>query len=120
MIKRWPVGRHLDDVQRAGRFILSRYFVPRNESRALLRSGAARLWWSAKLTYDADRTNPYELTAVLLSQLDIAKQLLERNLGRIGSLTKTFLEFLLTNREDCLAPGNRSRTSGGQLLTLDR
>ena len=110
MIKRWPVGRHLDDVQRAKRFILSRYFVPRNESRALLRNGAARLWWSAKLTYDPDRINPYELTAVLFSRLDIAQQLLERNFGRIGTLTKTFLEFLMSNPKDCLQPGGRSRT----------
>ena len=110
MIKRWPVGRHLDDVQRAERFILSRYFVARNESRALLRNGAARLWWSAKLTYDPDRTNPYELAAVLFSRLDIAQQLLERNFGRIGTLTRTFLDFLMSNPEDCLEPGERSRT----------
>ena len=109
MIKRWPVGRHLDDVQRAERFILSRYFVARTESRALLRNGAARLWWSSKLTFDPDRTNPYELTAVLLSRLDIAQQLLERNFGRVGTLTKTFLEFMIANPEDCLEPGERSR-----------
>ena len=110
MIKRWPVERHRDDVGRAERFILSRYFVSRNGSRALLRNGAARLWWSAKLTYDSKRTNPYELTAVLFSRLDIAQQLLERNFGRIGTLTKTFLEYLMSNAQDCLQPGGHSRT----------
>jgi hypothetical protein len=47
---------------------------------ALLRNGAARLWWSAHLSYDPDRENQYELTAVLLARLDTAKNLLERGI----------------------------------------
>jgi hypothetical protein len=74
-----------------------------------MRNGAARLWWAAKLTYDPERSNAYELTHVLLSSLDIAKNLLERNFGRIPRLMHTFLDFLLRNKKQCIDSGNSSR-----------
>jgi hypothetical protein len=74
-----------------------------------MRNGAARLWWAAKLTFDPNRENPYELTGVLLRSLDVAKNLLERNFGRAPSITRAFLEFVLQNLETCLASGNKSR-----------
>jgi hypothetical protein len=89
MRKRWPVERYADK-SKAERFILSRYFVARSESRALLRNGAARLWWSAKLSYDPDRADPYELTRVLLSKLDIAQNLLENSIGRAPAVCMGF------------------------------
>jgi len=67
------------------------------------------LWWIAKMTYDRGRENPYELTAVLLSSLDIAKNLFERNLGRITLLSRVFLDYLLRNKEECLDNGDASR-----------
>jgi Family of unknown function (DUF6339) len=110
MRKRWAIDAFLDYDQKAKRFVLSRYFIAQNQSRAILRNGAARLWWSAQLTHDAQRKNPYELTAVLLSRLDIAQQLLERNLGRIKTLRLTFLDFLLNNKSECLDSGQQSRS----------
>ena len=106
---RWPVEKHLPDREKAQRFALSHYFVAQNQSRALLRNGVARLWWTAKMTYDPARENPYELTAVLLSSLDIAKNLFERNLGRISSLSRVFLDYLLRNKVECLDNGDSSR-----------
>jgi hypothetical protein len=108
---RWPVERYLANPQRAAGRVIEQYFVAQRQSRALIRNGAARLWWTAKMTYDAGRKNPYELTGVMLGPggLDIAKNLLERNFGRINGLTKTFLNFLLRNKEDCLSPGEASR-----------
>ena len=109
MRARWPVERYLPDREKAQRYILSHYFVAQNQSRALLRNGAAGLWWTAKMTYDPGRENPYDLTAVLLSSLDIAKNLFERNLGRIRSLTRAVLDYLLRNKGECLDNGDASR-----------
>jgi hypothetical protein len=108
MRHRWPIERHVSDPAKAVRFIESRYFVAKSESRALLRNGAARLWWSAKLSYDPSRADPYELTAVLLSSLDITQQLLERSLGRAPAVVHGFLDFLRA-KGDLLKGGNRSR-----------
>src|SRR5882762_1693121 len=82
MRKRWPLERFSTDSDKGARFIVSRYFVSQAESRALLRNGVARLWWIAQMSHDPERTNPYELTAVLLHRLDITQQLMERNMGR--------------------------------------
>lgn len=61
------------------------------------------------LSYDAGRTNPYELTSVLLSMLDINQQLLERNMGRAPAIATGFLEFLLQNKDSLLTGGDQNR-----------
>ena len=109
MRRRWPVEKHMSNRQRAARFVEWRYFVAQSQSRALLRNGIARLWWTAQLSYDADRGNPYELTAVLLSTLDITQQIVERGMGRARNIIRGFLEFLLRNSETLLTGGNRNR-----------
>ena len=109
MRKRWPVERHIAHRDRASRFVLSRYFVPQSQSRALLRNGIARLWWTAQMSYDAERDNPNELTTALLSTLDITQQILERGLGRAPNVTLSFLEFLVRNKDVLLTGGNDNR-----------
>lgn len=64
---RWPVEKHMSNRNSAARFVESRYFVEQSPSRALLRNGVARLWWTAQLSHDPDRDNPHELTTVLHS-----------------------------------------------------
>jgi hypothetical protein len=75
----------------------------------LLRNGLARLWWYGHVTHDPERQNPYELTRVLLSTLDITQQIMERNFGRIENVRTGFLEFLLRNQKKLLGPGNKKR-----------
>jgi hypothetical protein len=104
---RWDVGKS-KDADAAMRYTLSHYFVSQNQSRALMRNGIARLWWFANLTYDSSRDNPYELTSVLFQSLDIAKNMLERNLGRAPCVLIGFLEFLLIHKE-LLTGGNANR-----------
>jgi hypothetical protein len=99
MRRRWPVEKYLADAGKAERNIRDRYFVAKNESRALLRNGAARLWWSAKLSYDPGRDNPYELVSILFTYLDITQQILERNIGRASAVVRGFLDFLRGNSE---------------------
>jgi len=98
MRKRWDVEKKDRDEAWKCRFILARYFVPQAQSRALLRNGMARLWWYGHLTFDSSRSDPYELTAVLLSYLDIAQQVLERNMGRAPQVRTGFLDFIRENQ----------------------
>ncbi len=109
MRKRWPVEKHIKDEGKAARFIESRYFVAQAQSRALLRNGVARLWWTAKVSQDPARDNPYELAAVLLSTLDITQQILERGIGRAPAVLMGFLEFLNRNKELLLTGGDENR-----------
>ncbi|VTT98816.1 Uncharacterized protein OS=Bacillus weihenstephanensis (strain KBAB4) GN=BcerKBAB4_0823 PE=4 SV=1 [Gemmataceae bacterium] len=97
MRKRWDVSRQTGDDAKKQRYVLEHYFITQNQSRMLLRNGIARLWWYGHLTHDPARKDPYELTAVLLSSLDIAQQLLERNMGRAPAVRTAFLDFLRKN-----------------------
>lgn len=106
---RWPVEKHMANRDRAVRFVESRYFVAQSQSRALLRHGLARLWWTAQLSHDPDRENPYELTTVLLSTLDITQQIVERGMGRANNIIRGFLEFLLRNGDTLLTGGDKNR-----------
>ncbi|HUR52769.1 MAG TPA: DUF6339 family protein [Gemmataceae bacterium] len=65
------------------------------------------MWGYGHLTHDPARADPYELTGVLLSSLDIAQQVLERNMGRARHVRTAFLDFIRTN-------GGRLGTSAGQ------
>jgi hypothetical protein len=107
---RWDVGKHMANRDRAARFVETRYFVAQSQSRALLRHGIARLWWTAQLSNDPDRENPYELTTVLLSTLDITQQIVERGMGRANNIIKGFLAFLLGNGDVLLGGGDKNRT----------
>jgi Family of unknown function (DUF6339) len=108
MQARWP-GDKYPEAERNIRWINSHYFVAQKQSRALVRNGVARLWWASKMTCDPSRDNPYELTSVLFSQLDIFKNLLEHNFGRAVTVTRAFLEFLLHNKDECLVSGEKAR-----------
>ena len=109
MRKRWPLERFGTNAEKGSRFITSRYFIAQDDSRALLRNGMARLWWTAHMSHDPSRNNPYELTSVLLYTLDITQQILERNMGRSPVILTGFLEFLLQNKTQLLTGGDRNR-----------
>lgn len=121
MRRRWPVEKYLADPDKAERNIRDRYFVAKNESRALLRNGVARLWWSARLSYVPGRDNAYELTSVLFTYLDITQQILERNIGRASAVVRGFLDFLRVNSE-LLTGGeaNRAHPKPRQVSELNR
>jgi len=81
MRARWGVEKYVDNP-RLGEVILERYFFMKDRPRALIRNGIARLWWYGFTTYDAARDDPFELTAVLLKNLDVAQSVLERAFSR--------------------------------------
>ena len=110
MRKRWDVTRVVGDDAKRQRYVLEHYFIQNRQSRALLRNGLARLWWYAHLTHDPRRSDPYELTRVLLSSLDIAKLLLEVNMGRAPHVRTAFLDFLRLNADRLGTSSEQRRT----------
>ena len=104
-----PWNQYLPDNQKAARYVLEHYFVARRQSRVLLRNGIARLWWTAHLSRDEARKDPYELIEVLLSSFDITQQALERNWRRSHVVLHAFLEFLMKHKAILLAGGNKNR-----------
>ena len=89
MRKRWDTKKFGEDEElsnekeknRSINFIVWRYHLKTTNKRRLIRNGISRLWWYAHLTVDNSRDNRFELTQALLSDLDIAQNLLERTFG---------------------------------------
>jgi len=93
MRMRWPV----EDYTENERFVdnmRERYFFMSQRDRALIRNGIARLWWYGYVSYDESRADPFELTRILLKNLDIAESLLGRSFSRNRTLTMTVLQVL--------------------------
>jgi hypothetical protein len=95
---RWPLKKALATKDPAS-YAREHYFFMGNRDRALIRNGISRLWWYGHVSYDTTRTNPFELTEVLLEKLDIAQQLLERSYSRNSTITKTILSMLVERKE---------------------
>lgn len=62
--------------------VKSRYFFGESRSKAFVRQGIARLFWSAYLTYDEASENPYEYTEYFFSKQDIFTSITERSYAR--------------------------------------
>jgi hypothetical protein len=99
MRRRWPVESYLDKDKPADA-VKERYFFMANRDRALIRNGIARLWWYGYVSYDEERDDPFELTRMLLSKLDIAQSLLERSFSRNPDITKAVLSVLKQKEQE--------------------
>lgn len=98
MVSRWKINaldQDYDDVEKkdsddrkrilynkAIDRIKSRYFFDHIGSKAFVRQGIARLYWSAYLTYDATNEDPYEYTKTLFKTQDIFTSITERSYAR--------------------------------------
>lgn len=102
MRKRWGVEQYAGKP-RFAEIVEERYFFMPDRPRALIRNGIARLWWYGYTTYDDKRSDPFELTAVLLKNLDVAQSVLERAFSRNRTLTRALLSVLL-ERENAGTP----------------
>lgn len=94
MRKRWAVEQYAGKP-RFAEIVQERYFFMPDRPRALIRNGIARLWWYGYTTYDDTRDDPFELTAVLLKNLDVTQSILERAFSRNRTLTRALLSVLL-------------------------
>lgn len=93
MRSRWPIESYAEN-ERLVENVRERYFFMSNRDRALIRNGIARLWWYGYVSYDESREDPFELTKILLKNLDIAENLLGRSFSRNRTLTITVLSVL--------------------------
>lgn len=59
--------------------INNRYLYGYTIQRSLFRNGIARLWWIGRVTYDASRQDPYELTKFLCKKQDCIESICGRN-----------------------------------------
>ena len=63
--------------------------------RPLFRNGIARLWWIGYHTYDAKRSNPYELTEFICRDQDYINNLLDIGFAGNPTITKAVIGALL-------------------------
>ena len=73
---------------------LVRFFFNNSGKRSLFRNGIARLWWIGYHTFDANRTDPYELTTFVCGKQDIINQLLDIGFASNKNITKAVLDTL--------------------------
>jgi hypothetical protein len=96
--KRWARG--LERATQPEALVIDRWFFRGTGVATFVRNGISRLWWFGYLTYDRTRTNPFELTDVLLSLQDIQVAFLERSLGRCKPLLRAVLETVRKHQDD--------------------
>lgn len=89
--KRWFSGQS----ELKAKDIKSRFFFGDSPGRSLVRNAISRLWWFGFATYDASRSNPFELTEVLLSKQRVAHDLMERGYARNRQILHTILQVFL-------------------------
>jgi hypothetical protein len=92
----WSIwGKSIGDPDKNTRdLVLDRLFMRGDGIRRLFHNAIARLWWFGHVTYDSERSDPYELLPVLLSSQDIPTSLLERRYGMSPGLVCCFLEVI--------------------------
>jgi hypothetical protein len=95
MRARW--GKETTDLK-------SRYLLGAKASpRTLVRHGISRLWWFGYVSHDDTRSDPFELTAMVLEKQDIQSSILERSYSLNRTVTKALLEVLVReSREEGL------------------
>jgi hypothetical protein len=97
MKRRWPGKDGTDNGNRSD-YILRHWFITSPTQNNFLRHGIAGLWWGTSLTYDSSRTDNYELTRVLFTQLDFATRTLGvYSLARHKEAVLGILEYILEN-----------------------
>jgi len=82
--------------------ILQHYFFGYGARRSLTRNAVSRLWWIGRLTYDENRTDPYELTKLVCESSDYIMHVLERNTSNNSMIIRAFLGAVLDARNEGL------------------
>lgn len=87
---RWAIdGRSSVDTLR------NHFFFGMGPRVSLTRQGMARLWWIGRLTYDGQRSDPFELTKLVCEQASFIPDILERNTSNNPRIVHAFLDALL-------------------------
>lgn len=91
--RRWDIDRNSSDDT-----IISRFHFEGVGIEARMRNAISRLWWTAKITYDNCREDPFELTKLIWEKQDIHVALMERSFGTYPNFVSSFLEFYKMNK----------------------
>ena len=75
--------------------IYQHFYFGFSSRRSLTRNAIARLWWIGRLTYDKDRSDPFELTKLVSSRADFIMHFIERNTSNNIHVMRPFLEAIL-------------------------
>ncbi len=87
---RWKINKEND--------VKNHFLFGYGPRRSLTRNALARLWWIGKLTYDENRTDPWELTRFVCESNDYILHILERNTSNNPVIIRAFLDAVLEAR----------------------
>jgi len=59
----------------------------------------SRLWWTAKVTFDNQRSDEFELTRLIWEKQDVHVALMERSFSTYPNIIQGFLEFYKNNKQ---------------------
>lgn len=96
IIKRWA-------NKATGKVTISaRFFATSGRTSLIYYNAISRLWWSGYLTYEEEksRTNPWELTKILLSAQQIQKDLTDQSYSMNPTIVKGLLRALKRIQEE--------------------
>lgn len=82
--------------------IVQHFFFGYGPRRSLTRNAIARLWWIGRLTYDENRSDPYELTKLVCENADYIMHVLERNTSNNPMIVRAFLSAIIDARNEGL------------------
>lgn len=89
-----PGGKQKSPREKTIDRVKTRYFFGASRSKAFVRQGISRLYWSAYLTYDSTSHNPYEYTEFFFNKQDIFTSITERSYARNKILVLAALKEL--------------------------
>ena len=95
MLKRWPVDPDVAHHQSEEGIIKQRYFFSFGPRKSQERNGLSRLWLSAALTYDPERTDPYELTKIFLQDTNFIMYMFGHTFGSNKRIVQGTMEAIL-------------------------
>jgi hypothetical protein len=78
--------------------IISRFHFEGAGIEARMRNSISRLWWTARITYDTNREDHFELTKLIWEKQDIHVALMERSFGTYPNFVHNFLDFYKKNK----------------------
>jgi uncharacterized protein DUF6339 len=89
---RWNYNKEYSDEA-----ILRRFHFEGSSLETRMRNSISRLWWAARITYDENRKDPFELTRILWSKQDLIQNVVERSYGTYENVVKGILETYKDN-----------------------
>lgn len=98
MKARWPIPEN-ESSEKTITFILQHWYMKSSDSKSISRHGIASLWWGTFITYDKNRTDPFELTREFFSKQDYKRVIFEENICFYKPLVQAILEYVIENKE---------------------